>query len=181
MKRARLSKKAKSETPPPAIADDLQIPKLVALYGFRCVNDMRVFGKSLNRAFLEWARTYLFVKGSFVWSCASRRMDNCFHRSFIFVEVLRLDILERRPCKWFHAYHATWTIDPQEWHLPDMMHLAATTTSSHPFEIHSTVLLLGLGAKPVDEVQNVEGMRHPIRVKHDHTPDRFCFYVEMKW
>lgn len=158
-----------------------EVAKLVCTYGFMCVNDMRMFSRSLNSAFWNWARAYVYDRGALIWSSSSRTEKECFHRAYLGVDLLRHEIMKLRPEKWFHAYHATWTYDANTWRTSDILLLACTTISKEPFACHSILCLLQRDGLPCEGPQKVEGQTHAIRVDHHHQPGRYAFRICMKW
>lgn len=180
MKRA-YSSESETDLVPYSGSDGFEVAKLVCIYGFCCVNNMRLLSKCLNRAFLEWARKYVFDRGAVTWSSASSVERECFHRSFIGVDLLRWEIVELRPQKWFHLYHASWNYDDADWQISSILQLAATSITSNPFALHSIAALLKKDGLAVEEVQTVQGFPHPIWVKHNHQTGHLEFHICMKW
>lgn len=158
-----------------------EIAKLVCVYGFCCVNDMRMFGKSLNKAFSEWTRRYVYDQGIFTWSCSSTTVSECYHKSFIGVAVLRHEILKLRPHQWFHVNHVIFKFDPKEWQISNILCLAATMVSSEPLDIHYLAVLLSNGGKECTVVQVIDGLQLELKVEHNHQPGSYEFRICMKW
>jgi hypothetical protein len=154
------------------------VAQLVMLHGIRCGNNMLVFSRSLNKAFLEWSKRCVYEPVFLVVSIASTRIDECIHKAWLRCRVPRLEVLSARPKQWFHVMHVTDEKIP----LDHIKEYAVSACTSNIDSVYVQATFVYNGVLDNDLTEKSIFLNRSVKTDHSrHTEEDFRFVVLMKW
>jgi hypothetical protein len=156
--------------------DTYLIAKLITIHGFSCVEDIKMFSRCLNKSFLKWSQENVLEPSICIASRATFSAPDCFHNCWIGGEVIRLNILQKRPHKWMHIHHTKcnkiYSLDP--------IQIAATTCVGNPISVYSQVSYICTHFLDTSIQKDINN--HFVYVDHSrHTEEEYDFIAVMKW
>jgi hypothetical protein len=157
--------------------DTYLVVKLITIHGFSCVEDIKMFSRSLNKSFLKWSQENVLEPSIFIASRATFSAPDCFHNCWIGGEVIRLNILQKRPHKWMHIHHTK--CKRNSFH-PVPIQIAATTCVGNPISVYSQVSYVCSHFLDISIQKGINN--HFVYVDHSrHTKEEYNFITAMKW